>query len=205
MEGDGQLANVMCPVGISFLAILLGWILTSSFSLSVSVFRQSASEDPVRGTLKRKVNRSTVNPKWRVIFENQDIQSQDLFESSFGPIVPLKHATPELEREVVTPENQQSPPKSTHTASPKETKKRKTVSFEESGSNNKAGAAAASKQPSKLSREERSKRRRAMQEENERRMASKKLPKDVVQIPMLTGTLLLYKGTKRRAEFVRHV
>ena len=157
-----------------------------------------------RGTLKAKVNRSTVNPKWHVVFEDQDIEDQDLYESSFGQIVPPLNATPEPKRrEAVTPENAAPPAKSTRTASPKDSKKRKTVSFEESG--NDSNGAASKKPSTKSAREERSKRRRAMQEQNERRTATKKLPKNVVQIPMLTGTLFLYKGKNRRAEFVRHV
>jgi len=64
-------------------------------------------------------------------------------------------------------------------------------------------------------REARRKRRQAIVEDEETKMAhqyhrgiinaaSKKRAKgdDVIEVPMLTGTLLLYRGTNRRAEFI---
>lgn len=68
--------------------------------------------------------------------------------------------------------------------------------------------------PGSLSREERSKRRQAMIEQDKlnwskpvmsRPPKKKKAQRDeeVVRVPMLTGTLLLYRGAHRRAEFVR--
>lgn len=64
-----------------------------------------------------------------------------------------------------------------------------------------------------ISREERSKRRQAMIDEdkvtkNARPEKKKKIIKssdDVVRVPLLTGTLYLYRGLQRRAEFVRKV
>lgn len=96
--------------------------------------------------------------------------------------------------EVVSP----PPPNNNH-------KKRKLTDTEEEG---KSDDSAARKKAQ--DREARRKRRQAVVEEEEVKMGAhnqnvKKKSKDsedVIRVPMLTGTLLLYRGPQRRAEFI---
>jgi hypothetical protein len=109
-------------------------------------------------------------------------------------------------------------------------KKRKTVSFAPPGTEDASDASSdiSKKAAAASAREERSRRRQAVLEEQQqllsqehrrnahnsrganRKNGRNKDPalddeKDVVRVPMLTGTLFLYKGQHRRAEFVRNV
>jgi len=111
-------------------------------------------------------------------------------------------------------------------SSNEENKKKRPAPSSQDGASDSSGSpsdAASSKKARATAREQRSRRRQAMMEEVDNFIGTssnhgsargigkprptnnkkKKDDPDLVKIPMLTGTLILYRGVRRRAEFVR--
>jgi hypothetical protein len=147
--------------------------------------------------------------------------------STNSTVLPAKNASRKREA-AVTPENHSNK----EVAEANETKKpRKTVTFEETTGTTASESDTSHKKAAASAREERSRRRQAALQEQKsakllihtsqmmrrrkpdnRRSHKKKAvarddddDKNVVRVPMLTGTLFLYKGPNARAVFVRSV
>jgi hypothetical protein len=129
----------------------------------------------------------SANPRWLVKFDNEPWKDEELYEHTFGKL--LKTSKPSSSSEGG------------------ETSKKKSVTFSAEVSDSSSSKMRA------LARGQRSTRRQAkVQVDNKRPLksivpASKRVKRnsneEVVMVQMLTGTLYLYRGLNRRAEFVR--
>lgn len=162
----------------------------------------------------------SANPRWLVKFDLQPWKDEELYERSFGAL--MRKAGNDEDR--ASPENYPNKrnSKSSNTSSDEDSKgKRKNVTF--SGSSPVASDSssintndAASKKAK--AREQRIARRQAKIEEEDSQSIKRRVDRtassnkrsrvddseeEVIKVPMLTGTLYLYRGLNRRAEFVR--
>ena len=166
----------------------------------------------------------SANPRWLVKFDLEPWKDEELYEQSFGTL--LKKAGNEADRASPTdyPNKQSKRISSSSEDDSSSSKKRKSVTFSEdspvaSDSSSVAaipGGGRASKKA--RARQERIARRQAkikqehvppkQQGDKSRSSNSKHVlgndpNEEVIEVKMLTGTLYLYRGLNRRAEFVR--
>lgn len=166
----------------------------------------------------------SANPRWLVKFDLEPWKDEELYERSFGTL--LKKAGNEADRASPTDyPNKQSKRSSSSSEDDSSLKKRKNVTFSEDslvGSDSSSvavrlpGDGRASKKA--RARQERIARRQAKMDQEEvpsKRQGDKSRNADnkhslgdgtgeeVIEVKMLTGTLFLYRGLNRRAEFVR--
>lgn len=179
---------------------VLDWILMiidTNFYLSLSLSCPQGTTAG-RGRILSKLTDGD-DPHWLLRVENAD---QDLAESMMGDVLQSDK-----------PESSSETSKNGSSNNNKSNKKRPSGDISPSDSSTTDAIAKAKAS----AREERSRRRQALQKDegplkppavnNGKARPNKKAKKttleDVIKVPMLTGTLILYRGLHRRAEFVR--
>lgn len=148
-------------------------------------------------------------PRWLVAFDDESWPEEDMAADELGPVIgkiDSKQQTTLVQSPEVSVSSQED------TATAPHNKKRKSVTFENASDSSETKAAAAK------ARQQRSQRRQAKVDEdvvknphkpsvpiaaNNKKIKTKN--DDVIRVTMLTGTLLLYRGKHRRAEFIRRV
>lgn len=164
----------------------------------------------------------SANPRWLVTFDLEPWKDEELYERSFGTL--LKKAGNEADRASPTDyPNKQSKRSSSSSEDDSSMKKRKNVTFSEDSpvaSDSSSVAVPGDGRASKKARarQERIARRQAKidQEDvpptrqndksrnsNNKHSLGDGTNEEVIEVKMLTGTLFLYRGLNRRAEFVR--
>eukprot|EP00544_Gedaniella_sp_CCMP2646_P004128 CAMPEP_0202488554 /NCGR_PEP_ID=MMETSP1361-20130828/6568_1 /ASSEMBLY_ACC=CAM_ASM_000849 /TAXON_ID=210615 /ORGANISM="Staurosira complex sp., Strain CCMP2646" /LENGTH=214 /DNA_ID=CAMNT_0049118153 /DNA_START=24 /DNA_END=668 /DNA_ORIENTATION=+ len=165
----------------------------------------------------------SANPRWLVKFDLEPWKDEELYERSFGTL--LKKAGNESDRASPTDyPNKQSKRSSSSSDDDSSSKKRKSVTFSEdspvaSDSSSVAAAPGDGRAAKKArARQERITRRQAKieledvppkrqrdksQNSNNKHSLQDDPNEEVIEVKMLTGTLYLYRGLNRRAEFVR--
>lgn len=197
-------------------------LLTVSFSAHEL---QKATDRVLRALLISKVTESSaLNPRWLVsIKDNNKSVDHEAYENSFGAIVERASTTTALtiipkaiisdtkkqtrKREAVTPESDHTT--KIHVDKPiKKSRKMRAAAATVSTRDERVRRRQAS-QPDALPVYHHDKTRRLDQHRNHKKAIvgtnTKVVEKDVVRVPMLTGTLYLYRGRHRHAEFVRTV
>jgi hypothetical protein len=129
----------------------------------------------------------SANPRWLVKFDTEPWKDEELYEHTFGKLLKTSKPSSSSEGE--------------------EASKRKSVTFSQEVSDSSSSKMRA------MARGQRSTRRQAKIQVDKKRPlkviapANKRVKinnnEEVVMVQMLTGTLYLYRGLNRRAEFIR--
>lgn len=146
---------------------------------------------------------TSANPRWLVKFDKEPWKDEELYEHIFGKLVKRGDG--------IKPKAVTSKPSSSSEGE-ETSKKKKPVAFTEESSQMVSDSS--SSKIRALAREQRSTRRQASIEVVKKRPlknnglapANKRVKTnndEVIVVPMLTGTLYLYRGLNRRAEFIR--
>jgi len=161
----------------------------------------------------------SANPRWLVKFDQEAWKDEELYERSFGTL--LRKAGNEANRASPRDYPNKHSKKSSSSSDEDSKNKRKNVTFSESSPIGSDSSSIADGQASKRAkaRKERIVRRQAKIEEvvaqpkgradrirdsnSNKRSRVEDADEEVIKVPMLTGTLYLYRGLNRRAEFVR--
>lgn len=147
---------------------------------------------------------TSANPRWLVKFDKEAWKDEELYERTFGKLV--KRGDGSKPKATTTSKTSSS------SEGEETSKKKKSVAFTEEFSEMVSDSS--SSKIKALAREERATRRQASMEVVKKRPlknnalapANKRVKTnndEVIVVPMLTGTLYLYRGLNRRAEFVR--
>jgi len=166
----------------------------------------------------------SANPRWLVKFDQESWKDEELYERSFGTL--LRKAGDESDRASPTDyPNKQSKKEGRKSSSSSEDDskdKQKNVTFSESspvgsdsssiGGDDQAARRAKARElriarrQAKIDQEDSQPKRRAdrsRDSNSDKRMRVEEPGEEVIKVPMLTGTLYLYRGLNRRAEFIR--
>lgn len=146
---------------------------------------------------------TSANPRWLVKFDKEAWKDEELYERTFGKLVKRGDGS--------KPKTATSKPSSSSEGE-ETSKKKKSVAFTEESPQMVSDSS--SSKIKALEREQRSTRRQASNEVVKKRPlknnglapANKRVKRnndEVIVVPMLTGTLYLYRGLNRRAEFIR--
>jgi hypothetical protein len=161
----------------------------TSFSHNSSIVSQITRNNVVaEGRLAYNLTAGkSANPRWLVKFDNEPWKDEELYEHTFGKLLKTSKLSSSSEGE--------------------EASKKKSVTFSEEVSDSSSSKVRA------LAREQRSTRRQAKIQVDKKRPLKNSVPankrvktnnnEEVVMVQMLTGTLYLYRGLNRRAEFIR--
>lgn len=187
--------------------------------------RSQGSVSYSRGRLVSKLSTDgDPNPRWLVAFDEHSWTEEDMYESNFGEVLgKASEEVPKAKTRNTAPRASKDAKESSVTTASAKTEN--TTSIDQPKRKTRTGSAQEGISDSSTptasdtrvtAREERVKRRQALTQDSGElvdapngkigRPANKKKKlddSDVVKIPMLTGTLYLYRGIPRRAEFVR--
>jgi hypothetical protein len=210
------------------LAVLLTLISFSPPVFLSSCFSQKITRNGVTAEGRLAYNLTegpSANPRWLVKFDRESWKDEELYERSFGAL--LRKAGDEADRASAEDyPNKQSKRTSKSSSSSEEdsskgtSNKRKGVTFSESspvGSDSssiendqaavderaRARAQRIARRQAKIDKEVTQPKPRSRDPRGNKRTRVEESNEEVIKVPMKTGTLYLYRGLNRRAEFVR--